>query len=118
MTERASKLSTDPQQQHFVHVSHRTEHKSCLWPNNFGVRTACAVGFLRSGPHSLEDISKCKLMFTYVKMMFTYVLAFVYICKHYVYLCLSLCLLMSKCKLVFMNATVDIKYANGFLVGF
>ena len=63
VTERASKLSTDPQQQHFVHVSHRTEHTSCVWPNNFGVRTACALGFSRSDPHSSEDTSKCKLMF-------------------------------------------------------
>ena len=65
--ERASKLSTDPQQQHFVHVSHeshRTEHKSCVWPNNFGVRSAFALAFSRSDPHSLEDTSKSKLMFT------------------------------------------------------
>ena len=48
----------------FVHVSHRTEHKSCVWPNNFGVRTACALAFSQSDPHSLEDTSKCKLMFT------------------------------------------------------
>ena len=64
VTERASKLCTDPQQQHFVLVSHHTEHKSCVWPNNFGVRKACALAFSRSDPHSLEDTSKCKLMFT------------------------------------------------------
>ena len=66
VTERASKLSTDSQKQHFVHVSHRTEHKSCVWPNNFGVRTACGLGYSRSDPHSLEDTSKCKLMFTVI----------------------------------------------------
>ena len=36
------------------------------WPNNFGVRTACALAFSRSDPHSLEDTSKCKLMFTVI----------------------------------------------------
>ena len=64
VTERASKLSTDPQQQHFAYVSHGTEYKSCVWPNNIGVKTACALGFSRSDPYSLEDTSKCKLMFT------------------------------------------------------
>ena len=93
VTERASKLSTDPQQQHFVHVSHRTEHKSCVWPNNFGVRTACALAFSRSDPHSLEDTSKCKLMFTVLLALclkgqlkpFTHVPPTIFFCSGRVY---------------------------------
>ena len=40
--------STDLQQPHFV--SQRTEDKSCIWPDIFCVRTACALGFSRSDP--------------------------------------------------------------------